>query len=127
MITINQIISAYEDKGRNFMNWYIKTYNKKIDIAKFLQLDDAYKIFILVIYLEEVHGLNVVCDNFSFIVSYSMRKHKDKAVIKHVEQNNTNLIYEKNHDFMEEIDVRYRQAISYCFLKSTWLDQCPNS
>jgi hypothetical protein len=114
VLEINKILTVYPDKGLQFLEWYKGVYGKGITPDQFLRLKDEYKIFIVLIYIEEVKGININCDNFSICISYSLRYKTDK-VKELYETQHTTVIYEHTYADREQLDIMYRKAISYTF------------
>ena len=115
MENLNKIITKSDKIGKDFIKWYMEFYNKHISINNFLAIEDDYKVFVVLTYAEEVYGINILCDNFSFIVCYSMRYYNRKDVIEYVRKYNTNVIYQHTDDKFESLLFRYKLAIQYVF------------
>ena len=115
---INKILTKYDKKGELFFKWYISKFNSNLNVNAFLKLDDTFKIFVVLVYLEECFGINITGDNFNILISYSMRYINNK-VIKHVENNNSNVIYASDINTIPKVFpnliTNYQIAIEYVF------------
>lgn len=111
---INDILGLHKSNATIFGKWYMKAYDDKYLLPKFLTLPDDMKIFVILIFLDEVVGVNINADKNSICISYNL-KVLNPGIVTFVNFNRTGVFYNKYDKVNNALDEQYIKGIDYVF------------